>query len=91
MRSPLFHNRRFYTEQSVIYRDDDPLTTDFQQLPLRSVRTLSLFGWAPQNWVRFEAFYARTQQTNFGIDHTGQLYRNRIGFQIVTSKPVRIQ
>lgn len=88
---PLFHSRRFYTEQTLIYRDDDPLTTTFQQLPLRSLRTLSLFGWAPQQWVRLEAFYARTQQTNFGQVSTGQLYRNRIGFQIVTSKPVRME
>jgi hypothetical protein len=84
--------RRFYTEQSAIYRDDEPLTNAFQQLPLKSLRALSLFGYAPQPWVRFEAFYARTQQTNFGqFGRTGQLYRNRVGFQIVTSKPVRIQ
>jgi hypothetical protein len=91
LHSPLFHSRRFYTEQTAIYRDDRPLTTQFQQLPLRSLRTLSLIGWAPQYWVRIEAFYARTQQTNFGPISLGQLYRNRIGFQIVTSKPVRIQ
>jgi len=87
--TPLFHSRRFYTEQRVMYRDDVPLTTEFQQLPLRSLRTYSMIGWAPQNWVRIEGFYARTQQTNRLA--FGQLYRNRVGFQIVTSKPMRMQ
>lgn len=89
LHAPLFHSRRFYTEQSLIFRNDRPLTTEFQQLPLRSLRTLSLVGWAPHEWVRFEAFYARTQQTSLSV--FSQLYRNRIGFQIVTSKPVRMQ
>jgi hypothetical protein len=88
---PLFHSRRWYTEQTVIFRDDRPLTLQYQQLPLRSLRMLSLIGWAPQYWFRIEGFYARTQQTNFGNIDRGQFYRNRIGFQIVTSKPVRMQ
>jgi len=89
LRTPLFHSRRFYTEQRVMYRDDQPLTTEFQQLPLKSLRTHSMIGWAPNNWVRLEGFYAHTQQTNHLV--LGQLYRNRIGFQIVTSKPMRMQ
>ncbi len=88
-RTPLFHSRRFYTEQRLLYRDDEPITPVFQQLPLRSVRTHSMIGWAPQRWVRIEAFYAHTQQTNRLV--LGQLYRNRIGLQIVTSKPMRVQ
>lgn len=89
MHTPLFHSRRWYTEQRVVFRDDQPLTTEFQQLPLRSLRTHSLLGWAPQPWVRLEVFYARTQQTN--RLQLGQLYRNRVGFQIVTSKPMRMK
>ena len=89
LHTPLFHSRHFYTEHRASYRDDEPLTPEFQQLPLRSLRTHSLIGWAPQNWVRIEAFYARTQQTNRLA--LGQLYRNRFGFQIVTSKPMRMQ
>ena len=85
---PLFHSRRWYTEQRIVYRDDQPLTAQFEQLPLRSLRTHSMIGCAPQPWVRIEAFYARTQQTN--RLELGQLYRNRLGFQIVTSKPVRM-
>jgi len=88
-RTPLFHSRRFYTEQRLLYRDDEPITQVFEQLPLRSLRTHSMIGWAPQRWVRIEGFYAHTQQTNRLV--LGQLYRNRIGIQIVTSKPMRIQ
>lgn len=89
LRLPLFHSRRFYTEQRLLYRDDEPITPIFQQLPLRSVRTHSVIGWTPQRWVRIEGFYAHTQQNNRLV--LGQLYRNRLGIQVVTSKPMRIQ
>jgi hypothetical protein len=46
-------------------------------------------GWAAQRWVRLEAFYARAQQST--LRPGGQVDRNRIGFQIVTSKPMRVQ
>jgi hypothetical protein len=39
--------------------------------------------------VRIEAFYARVQQTSRQVG--GELFRNRVGFQIVTSKPMRVQ
>jgi hypothetical protein len=86
---PLFHSRRFYTSNSIVFRDAQPLTTEFEQLPLRSLRTYSIFGWEPERWVRIEGFYARVQQTSLRAG--GQLYRNRIGVQIVTSKPMRVQ
>ena len=72
-----------------MFRDNQPLTSTVEQLPLRSLRTFSILGWEPQNWMRLEAFYSRVQQTSLRAG--GQLYRNRIGFQIVTSKPVRMQ
>jgi len=87
-RTALFHSRRWYTDQSAVFRNDTPLTSTFEQLPLRSLRTNSVLGFAPEPWVRLEAYYARTQQTSLRAG--GQLYRNRIGFQIVTSKPVRV-
>jgi hypothetical protein len=58
-------------------------------LPLRSLLTYSIVGWEPQNWVRLEAFYARTQQST--LRPGGEVDRNRVGFQIVTSKPMRVQ
>jgi hypothetical protein len=87
--APLFGSRHFYTENSIIYRDNQPLTDLVQQLPLRSLRTYSVVGWEPQRWVRLEGFYSRVQQTSLRAG--GQLYRNRVGIQIVTSKPVRVQ
>jgi hypothetical protein len=87
-RTPLFGSRRWYTDQSAVFRDDKPLTEIFQQLPLRSFRTNSVLGWEPHPWVRLEVFYARLQQTSMRF--ASQLYRNRVGFQIVTSKPVRV-
>ncbi len=86
---PLFGSRYWYTDNTVVFRDDAPLTDTTLQLPLRSLRTYSIIGWEPQRWVRLEAFYARTQQTSLRAG--GQIYRNRVGFQIVTSKPMRVQ
>jgi hypothetical protein len=88
-RTPLFHSERFYTDQSLVFRDDAPLVGAFEQLPLRSLLTYSIVGWAAQRWVRLEAFYARAQQST--LRPGGQVDRNRIGFQIVTSKPMRVQ
>jgi hypothetical protein len=88
-RTPLFHSQHFYTDQSLVFRDDTPLTFTIEQLPLRSLLTYSIVGWEPQNWVRLEAFYARTQQST--LRPGGEVDRNRVGFQIVTSKPMRVQ
>jgi hypothetical protein len=89
LRLPLFGSRHFYTENAATLRDDQPLTTIDRQLPLRSLRTYSIFGWEPQGWMRFEVFYARVQQTSLRAG--GLLYRNRVGFQIVTSHVMRMQ
>ncbi len=88
-RAPLFNIRRLYTVQSAVFRDDTPLATLATQLPFRSLRTFSIVGWQADRWVRIEGFYARVQQTT--ERYGGQVYRNQVGFQIVTSKPVRIQ
>jgi hypothetical protein len=82
-------SRRVYTNQSVMFRDTNPLLDTPGQLRLRSLRTNSAVGWTPQPWVALEVFYSRTFQTS--LLPGGRLDRNRIGFQIVTSKPVRIQ
>jgi len=87
-RTALFHSRRWYTDQSAVFRNDQPLTSTYEQLPLRSLRTNSVLGFAPGPWVRLEAYYGRTQQSSLRAG--GQLFRNRVGFQIVTSKPVRV-
>jgi hypothetical protein len=86
--TPLFNSRHFYTDQSAILRDNPPIISSADQLRLRSLRTNSVFGWAPQAWMRLEVFYSRVQQTSLRAG--GQVARNRVGFQIITSKPMRM-
>lgn len=86
--TPLFNSRHFYLDANAVFRDDEPLTS-IDQLPLRSLRTYATIGWQPAQYVRIEGFYVRVQQTSLRFN--GQIYRNRVGFQIVTSKPVRIE
>jgi hypothetical protein len=98
-RMPLFHQRHVYLEASAVFRDNqpltgngvisDPLTGVVVQLPLRSLRTHTVLGWEPQRWVRLELFYSLVQQTSLRAG--GYIDRNRVGFQVVTSKPMRIQ
>ena len=79
--------RRFYTTSSVSWRRDDPLVTN--QLPIRSYWIEGSVGYAASPWVRFEGFYAGSHQT---IDRPGGvLDRNRVGFQVITAKPMRIR
>jgi hypothetical protein len=87
--TPLFHSRHFYNDTGAVFRDDTPLTDVFVQLPLRSLRAYTILGWAPQPWMHIEGFYARTAQSS--LQPGGRLDRNRIGIQIVTSKPMRIE
>lgn len=87
--SPLFHSRRLYTEHTFSLRDNDPLIEAPGRLQLRTMRFNSSVGWAPQPWLRVEGFYSRAQQTTFLAG--GDIGRNRIGFVIVTSRPVRVQ
>jgi hypothetical protein len=86
--STLFHKRHLYTDESLHFRDDTPLTFVLNQLPLRSLRIRSAVGWAPNPWLRVEGFYTRVQQTTLLVG--GQMYRNLLGVQIVTSRPMRI-
>jgi hypothetical protein len=98
-RTPLFHQRHLYFDTSAVFRDNqplegvsvavDPVTGILQQLPLRSLRMNTIFGWEPQPWVRLEMFYSLVQQTSLQVG--GHVDRNRVGFQIVTSKPMRMQ
>jgi hypothetical protein len=79
--------RRVYTSTAVSWRKNDPLFA--LELPLRSVWVEGTIGYAATPWVHLEVFYGGTHQT---IDRPGgQLDRNRIGFQVITAKPVRIR
>ena len=80
-------SRRAYSTSAVSWRRNDPLTV--AELPLRSYWLEGTLGYAITPWVHLEMFYAGTRQT---IDRPGgTLDRNRIGFQLTTAKPVRVQ
>jgi hypothetical protein len=84
LRMPL--GRRIYASSALSRRRDDPLTAG--ELPLRSYWIEGSVGYAIAPQVRFEAFYSGTRQT---IERPGGvLDRNRVGFQIITTRPVRI-
>lgn len=83
------HRPHLYTEQTAMFRNDTPLVATTLQLPLRSFIAYSVFGWEPDRWVRIEAFYVRVNQTS--LQPGGVIYRDRVGIQIVTSKPMRMQ
>jgi hypothetical protein len=87
LRRPL--SRRVYVDQSVMFRDDRPLTNLTNQLPLRSLRTTSSLGWAPSPLFRIEGFYVHAQQNT--LQAGGLIERDRVGFQIITSKPMRFR
>jgi hypothetical protein len=87
--SPLFNSRRFYTEHSFSLRDNRPLIMAPGRLRLRTTRFSSTVGWSPQPWVRVEGFFSRAMQTT--LIPGGDIDRNRVGFVIVTSRPVRMQ
>jgi hypothetical protein len=88
-RTPIFNSRHWYLDNAAVYRDDQPLSDLTHQLPLRSLRTYSTLGWQAESWVRIEGFYSRVQQSS--LRPGGRLDRNRVGVQIVTSKPMRIE
>ena len=87
--SPLFRNRHLYTQHTFALSDNDPLIEAPGRLRLRTWRFNSSVGWAPQPWIRVEGFFGRADQTTFLPG--GDIGRNRVGFLIVTSRPVRVE
>jgi len=79
--------RRVYASPALTWRRNDPLTPGM--LPLRSYWLEGTVGYAATPWVHVELFYEGTHQN---VDRAGGIVnRNRIGVQITTAKPVRIQ
>ena len=62
----------------LVFRDNQPLTNTLEQLPLRSLRTNSTFGWQPQRWVRVEGFYSRLQQSSHAPRRPAEPQSHRI-------------
>jgi hypothetical protein len=84
-RAPL--GRRIYSAGSFSWRANDPLT--LSDLPLRSLWIEGNVGYMLTPSVHLEVFFEKTHQA---IDRPGgDVDRNRIGFQLTTAKPMRIQ
>jgi hypothetical protein len=84
--------RKFYTEESVDWRHDNPLTgipNPLGEPPLRSLWYSALVGYVASPWLRIEGFFNATHQD---ADRPGgQLDRNRAGIQVTTTKPMRVR
>jgi hypothetical protein len=83
-----FARRRAYWQTTVALRDNQPITPGF---PIRRTFWWSAgTGYSIQPWLRIEGYYAFAAQDNVQV-LGGRINRNRIGFQIVTHKPLRLR
>jgi hypothetical protein len=83
-----FARRRAYWQADVALRDNEPITLG---IPIRrtvwwSART----GYSIQPWLRIDGYYSFAAQDNVEV-LGGRINRNRVGFQIVTLKPLRLR
>jgi hypothetical protein len=79
--------RRFYADGVWTWRDNASLLTDDPSL--RSTWLAGSLGYAAQPWLHLEAVYNGLRQET---DRPGgRLHRNQLGFQIVTTKSLRIR
>jgi hypothetical protein len=80
-------SRRAYVQSSFSWQRNEPLTIGELSLHARSLQVVG--GYTVQPWMRVEGFYADHTQN---IDRPGgRVGRTRVGFQIVTTKPMRIR
>ena len=82
---PLF-NGRAYVSGGFTLRRSEPLQRD--GISLDSYWTTTTVGYRAARWLRVEGFYAGTHQTTSA---QGTVNRARVGVQLVTFKPVRIE
>ena len=78
---------RLYWQGGLSWRRHEPLLVEEQTLHALWIRTS--VGYAVHRHVRLEAFYARSQQDS--LRPGGKIDRDRLGIQVVTSKPMRIK
>jgi hypothetical protein len=81
IRAP-FAKRRGYVQGSFAWRMNDPLIPG--PPGTESTWYTSLLGYAVRPWIRLEGYYSRAHQNTQRAG--GIVDRNRVGFQIVTSK-----
>lgn len=83
-RGPFARNRAYW-QGAAAWRGNDPI---FPGPPSRrSTWWSGTVGYLLQPWMRVEGFFTRAQQST---SDGGSINRNRLGFQVVTSKPLRL-
>jgi hypothetical protein len=82
-----FARNRAYSATSVAWRKSQPVLVN--ELGLQSVWVLTTVGYSFQRWVALEGFYNGAFQASTVAG--GHVDRNRIGVQIVTSRPMRLK
>ncbi len=81
VRAP-FARRRGYVQGGFAWRNNNPLLVG--PPPTESTWYSSLLGYAVRPWIRLEGYYTHARQNTQRAG--GIVDRNRVGFQIVTSK-----
>jgi hypothetical protein len=82
-----FMRNRAYADASFSWFNNEPLTDG--QPDLRWLWFTTTVGYRATPWLRVEGYYSRAQQN--AQQAGSQLTRNQIGFQVVTSKPMKIK
>jgi hypothetical protein len=83
-----FARRRVSWQTSMALRDNEPITSG--AAPLRTLWWSAGTGYSLQPWLRIEGYYTFSAQDSVGIPG-GRVNRNRVGFQIVTLKAMRLR
>lgn len=84
VRGPFARNRAYW-QGAAAWRWNEPLVPGPPSR--RSIWWSGAVGYMLRPWMRVEGFYSRAQQS---INDGGQINRNRFGFQVITSKPLRL-
>jgi hypothetical protein len=84
---PLMRGRMFVSGSAGVHRSK-PAAGAVNVITLDSVHASTTVGFHASRWLRMEGFYIASFQDSSASGHYD---RSRVGFQLVTSKPVRIQ
>jgi hypothetical protein len=86
LRMPLARNR-LYWQSGLAWRRSDPINVGEQTL--KSFWFTNWVGYSIQRWLRVEGYFWRSQQNS--LMPGGIVNRSRLGIQLVTAMPMRIQ
>jgi len=82
-----FAGTRGFVQGNVAWRDSEPVLVG--ELGLSAVWLETTLGYGLQRWLRLEVFYSGAFQDTTA--EGGRIDRNRVGVQLVTLRPMRIQ